>query len=154
MSDAPTNHAPASETTLRLERLIASPSEILFGLWTEPAHLVRWWGPDGYETAVDVLDLRPGGRWCIRLRGADHSVRAMSGVYRVVEPPRRLAFSWAWEDAHGVRGHETEVDVRFEPAPGGARLVLLQQRFESQQARDGHGRGWSAAVDRLADIAG
>ena len=33
------------ETTLRLERLIASPPEILFALWTEPAELIRWWAP-------------------------------------------------------------------------------------------------------------
>jgi len=37
----------ASETTLRLERLIASPPEVLFALWTQPAQLVRWWAPEG-----------------------------------------------------------------------------------------------------------
>jgi uncharacterized protein YndB with AHSA1/START domain len=42
MSDGELN-----ETTLRLERLIPSPPEILFALWTEPAQLLRWWAPDG-----------------------------------------------------------------------------------------------------------
>jgi activator of Hsp90 ATPase-like protein len=44
--------------------------------------------------------------------------------------------------------------VNFEPAPGGTRLVLVQQRFETNQARDNHNRGWSASFDRLAKIAG
>src|SRR5271154_7050172 len=45
--------------------------EILFALWTEPAQLVKWWAPDGYEAAVHTFDARPGGRWRIVLRGAD-----------------------------------------------------------------------------------
>jgi uncharacterized protein YndB with AHSA1/START domain len=76
----------------------------------------------------------------------------MSGVYRIVEPPKRLTFTWAWEDESGVRGHETEVTVSFEATPGGTRLVLVQQRFESQQARDNHTIGWLASFDRLAKI--
>ena len=144
----------SDETTLRLERLIASPPEILFALWTEPAQLIRWWAPDGSEASVDALDTRPGGRWRTTLRRSDGSVLAMSGVYRIVEPPRRLAFTWAWEDASGARGHETEVMVSFEATPGGTRLVLLQQRFETKQARDNHNIGWSSGFDRLAKIAG
>ena len=43
--------------------------------------------------------------------------------------------------------------MSFEAAPGGTRLVLLQQRFESKEARDHHDGGWSAALDRLARLA-
>jgi uncharacterized protein YndB with AHSA1/START domain len=142
----------ASDTTLRLERLIASPPELLFALWIEPAHLLKWWAPDGYEPAIDVLETRPGGRWRMILRRPDGCAMATSGVYRVVEPPRRLVFTWAWEDQSGARGRETEVMVSFEPAPGGTRLVLVQQRFESGQARDNHNRGWSASFDRMEKI--
>jgi uncharacterized protein YndB with AHSA1/START domain len=144
----------ASETTLRLERLIASPPEVLFALWTQPAQLVRWWAPEGYEAAIHDLDARPGGRWRVTMRRSDGGVVATSGVYRVVEPPRRLAFTWAWEDERGARGHETEVMVSFEATPGGTRVVLLQQRFESKQARDNHNIGWSACFDRQTKIVG
>ena len=152
--NAQISNAQAEDTTLRLERLIAAPPEVLFALWTEPAQLIRWWAPEGYEPAVDALDARPGGRWRTTLRKPDGSVLATSGVYRIVEPPRRLAFTWAWEDEGGARGHETEVMVNFEATPGGTRLMLVQRRFESKQARDNHTIGWSAAFDRLTDIAG
>ena len=62
------SHAEAEQTALRLERLIASPPEILFTLWIEPAELARWWAPDGYQALVDTLEVRPGGRWRIVLR--------------------------------------------------------------------------------------
>ena len=134
-------------------RLIASPPEVLFALWTEPDHLIKWWGPEAYETVVHTLDLRSGGHWRIVLRRSNDSALAISGVYRVVEPPRRLVFTWAWEDERGTRGHETLVAVNFEPAPGGTRLILLQKHFENEQRRDGHDAGWSASFDRLARIA-
>jgi uncharacterized protein YndB with AHSA1/START domain len=144
----------ASETTLRLERLIPSPPELLFALWTEPAQLIRWWAPEGYEASVNDLDTRPGGRWRVTMRRTDGGVVVTSGIYRIVEPPRRLVFTWAWEDESGARGHETEVVVSFEAAPGGTRVVLLQRRFESKQARDNHTVGWSSAFDRLTKIVG
>jgi uncharacterized protein YndB with AHSA1/START domain len=81
-------------------------------------------------------------------------------VCRVVETPRRLAFTWAWawawawawEDENGARGHETDVTVSFEATSGGTRLMLLQQRFESKHARDNHNVGWSSCFDRLTKI--
>jgi uncharacterized protein YndB with AHSA1/START domain len=141
-----------SETTLRLERLIAASPEALFALWTEPAQLVQWWTPEGYRASVHALDVTPGGRWRTALHGPDGKKLAMSGLYRVVEPPRHLAFTWAWEDQSGARGHETEVVVNFDAVSGGTRLTLVQRRFESQQTRDRNNNGWSACFDRLAEI--
>jgi len=141
------------DTALRLERLIPSPPEVLFALWIDPAELVKWWAPDGYAAMVDTLDVRPGGRWRTRLRRADGFMIAASGMFRVVEPPRNLAFTWAWEDAASKRGHETEVSVTFEAAPGGTRLVLQQQRFEDKVACDRHAIGWSESIARMARIA-
>ena len=140
-----------ADTILRLERLIAAPPEVLFALWIEPAHLLQWWAPDGYEASVDVLDVTPGGRWRTAMRRPDGAVVATSGVYRIVDPPHRLSFTWAWESESGARGHESEVAVTFEPAPGGTRLVLLQQRFESKDVCDRHAIGWSSALDRIAN---
>jgi len=73
-------------------------------------------------------------------------------VCRVVETPRHLAFTWAWEDENGARGHETDVTVSFEATSGGTRLMLLQQRFESKHARDNHNVGGSSCFDRLTKI--
>jgi uncharacterized protein YndB with AHSA1/START domain len=142
-----------SDQELRLERLIAASPDSLFALWTEPELLIGWWGPDGCDTTVEALDARPGGRWRVRMRPPDGAPRTLSGVYRVVEPPRRLVFTWAFEEA-GVRGHETEVIVTFDTAPGGTRLVLEQRRFETRERRDAHHGGWSQAFDRIARIAG
>ena len=144
----------ADETgrTLRLERFIPSSPNELFTLWIEPEHVARWWAPDGYKAAVHDLDVRPGGRWRIVLRGSGGRELAMGGFYHIVEPPQRLAFSWTWEEEPGTRGSETEVTVSFEPVQGGTRLVLVHQNFHSKDMRDRHSVGWSASFDRLTDL--
>ena len=139
-----------SDTELRLERLIATTPERLFALWVEPEQLVKWWGPEGASVPAHAIDARPGGAWRTTMRTADGKHHTVSGRYRAIEPPRRLVFSWAWEDERGVRGHETEVTVTFAPAPGGTKLVLVQKEFETKESRDLHAHGWESTFNCLA----
>jgi len=141
------------DLVLRIERLIAAPPERVFALWTEPRELVKWWGPEGFEVPQHALDVRPDGKWRTTMRSPQGTLHTVSGVYRAIEPPRRLVFTWGWDDDNGMRGHETEVTVTFEPAPGGTRLTLLQQTFQDQDARDKHSLGWNSSFDCLAQVA-
>jgi uncharacterized protein YndB with AHSA1/START domain len=137
------------DRVLRMERIIAAPPERLFALWTEPEQLVKWWGPDGYTIPEHALDVRPGGRWRTTMRRPDGTDHTVSGIYRTVESPRRLVFTWGWDDDAGLRGHETEVTVTFEPTTGGTRIVLVQQNFTDKDSRDRHDQGWSSSFVRL-----
>jgi len=143
-----------SDTELRLERLIPAPPQRVFALWSEPEQLVKWWGPEGADIPAHAIDPHPGGSWRTTMRTADGKHHTVSGVYRAIEPPRRLVFTWAWENEHGARGHETEVTVTFMSAPGGTRLVLVQKEFESKESRDRHSHGWGSSFNRLVRLAG
>src|SRR5262249_42101935 len=46
----------------RLERTYHAPAELIWELWTTAAGLEEWWTPDGFETRVSELELRPGGQ--------------------------------------------------------------------------------------------
>ena len=72
----------ANDTTLRLERMIAVPPETLFALWVDPAQLIKWWAPDGYQASVEALETMPGGRWRVGLHGPDGAGPSMSGRCR------------------------------------------------------------------------
>src|SRR5262249_40114413 len=137
---------------LRLERLIPVSADHLFALWVEPKQIVRWWAPDGYEAVVDRLEVRQGGRWRIVLRDSSSAELAVGGLFHVVEPSRRLVFSWAWEEEEEPRGGKTEVTVSFEPVPGGPRLALSHRNFNSDDARKRHLSGWTAGLERLMNL--
>jgi uncharacterized protein YndB with AHSA1/START domain len=141
-----------SDTQLTLERVIPVVPEQLFALWTDPRQLVSWWAPDGFDCSIDCLEARPGGRWRTVMQKSGAAPMAISGQYRIVERPRQLTFTWAWELPDGKRGHETEVSVTFQAVPGGTRLILVQQEFETTAARDRHGSGWLSCFDRLTAL--
>ena len=135
----------AKDKVLRMERIIAATPERLFALWTEPEELIKWWGPEGFTTPQHDMDVRPGGRWRTTMHSPDGKDHTVSGIYRVIEPPRRVVFTWGWDDDNGMRGHETEVTVTFAPAPGGTRMVLLQQNFADKDSRGRHDHGWTSS---------
>jgi uncharacterized protein YndB with AHSA1/START domain len=141
-----------SDELLQIERLIAAPPERVFAHWVEPALLVKWWGPEGYDIPAQALDPRPGGAWRTTMRSPQGKRMAVSGVYRTIEKPKRLVFTWAWEDEHGARGHETEVTVEFAAAPGGTKLTITQQAFATAESRDQHQHGWSSTLDCLEKL--
>jgi len=133
------------DKVLRIERIIAATPETLFGFWTKPEQLIKWWGPEGYTTPQYAIDVREGGRWRTTMRRPDGTAHTVSGIYRTLDPPRRISFTWGWDDDAGLRGHETEVTVTFEPVPGGTRMVLTQQAFLDKDSRDRHRGGWSSS---------
>ena len=136
------------DTVLRLERLIPASPEDVFDAWTEPQILAQWWGPEGFTTPSPQVDLRVGGSYRTVMIAADGGEFIATGMYREIERPRRLIFTWAWEK-EGARGHETQITVTFDAAPGGTKLVFLQQRFQAAHERNRHQHGWNSMFNRL-----
>ena len=42
-------------------RLFDAPRELVFSAFTDPKHLARWWGPNGFTTTMRNFEFRPGG---------------------------------------------------------------------------------------------
>jgi len=140
----------SAERELLITRVFNAHRSLVFKAWTEPQHLVHWWGPQGFTLPSCTLDLRPGGtyRFCMRSpEGVDHWLQ---GIYREIIEPERLVFTYAFEDATGKPGHETLVTVTFAELGEKTKLTVHQAVFESVTVRDEHVRGWTEALDRLA----
>jgi uncharacterized protein YndB with AHSA1/START domain len=144
--------ADEAARTLVIERMLPAPPERVFRAWTDPAFLVRWWGPEGFTTAPGhAIDIRPGGSYrttMVSQKGESHTV---SGTYREIAPPRRLVFTWGWE-RDGQRGHETIVEITLEPAGDGTRLRLVQRLFQSAEQATNHRMGWTSSLNDLERV--
>lgn len=134
---------------LRLAREFKAPPMLVFRAFSEPAHLMQWFGPQGFTVTVCKTDCRIGGAWRIEMVSPLGNTYRVCGAYRAVEPGRRLAFSWAWEDEHGTLGHEMLVEVALQPRGDGTMLALTQTQFASEDACIEHEKGWSSALDCL-----
>ena len=82
--------AYADGADLVLERVFDAPRELVWRVMTDPARVTNWWGPHGYSTTVEEMDVRPGGRW----RWINHTTGGESapfkGEYLEVVPFERI----------------------------------------------------------------
>ncbi len=136
---------------LAITRSFDEPRAEVFRAWTDPARLVRWWGPRGYRIPSVKMDPREGGAWRVCMRSPEGTDHWVQGVFREVSEPERLAFTWAWEDSEGKPGHETVIKVDFTERAGRTRMVVQQGKFESQNAREQHEAGWNSCLDKLEE---
>lgn len=138
---------------LVIERTFDAPAATLFALWTEPGHFCRWMGPAGFECPEVTIDLRVGGRYRANIRSDRHGDNRFGGVYREIEPERRLVFTFAWDSGGPSDGHEMLVTLTFEERDGRTVQTFRQQMFRTVESRDSHRGGWHEAFDKLAAYA-
>jgi uncharacterized protein YndB with AHSA1/START domain len=141
-----------TDRTLVIERVFKAPPEKVFAAWTNPDILVRWWGPEGFHTPEHDIDVREGGAWRTVMRNEKGEAHIVSGVYRDIAPSKRLVLTWGWEQPDGSRGHETLVELTFEPTEDGTRMRLVQRLFETVEGRDNHRMGWDSSFNCLEQI--
>ena len=139
---------PNDACVLRLSRSFAAPRDRVFRAFTAPTQLTRWWGPKGFTVPACTLDVRAGGAWRTVMRSPEGKDHIVSGVYREITPPARLVFTWGWE-TEGERGHETVVTIELFETPGGTRLELTHEGFETEDSLNAHRDGWSSCLDCL-----
>jgi uncharacterized protein YndB with AHSA1/START domain len=135
-------------TTLVVRKTIRATPERLFAAWTEPEQLKQWWGPPSVNCVDAQVDLRVGGRYRIANQLPDGKVLWITGEFKLIEPPRKLVYSWSIEP--GSSAAEL-VTVLFEPHPaGGTEVIILHERIPNKTARDTHELGWQGCLDGLA----
>ena len=85
----------------RISREFDAPRELMWRLWTDPAHLAKWWGPKGFVVHHCTVDLKPGGPHHYGMRSPDGLEMWGKFVFRAIEPPSRLEFLTSFSDPEG-----------------------------------------------------
>jgi uncharacterized protein YndB with AHSA1/START domain len=136
---------------LVVSRLISAPRALVFKAWTQPEHVARWWGPQGFTTIYCDMDIRAGGKYRCGMRSPQGTEHYKVGVYRDIVEPERIVFTFAWEDASGVPGHELLTTVTFEERGTRTLLTLRQATFPTTSQRDSHDTGWTSCLERFSE---
>ena len=135
---------------MRLTRWFPAPVELLWTFWTDPAHIVRWFGPESAEERKVDADLRIGGAWGVDFH-AYGGLRRVRGVYLELDAPHRLVSTWAWLSEDDVKGDESQYQLELAAEGDGARLTLTHTLPTPELAAQ-HGQGWSGALQSLANL--
>ena len=124
------------------EIVIAAPPELVFAFFTDAELYPRWMGREA------TLDPRPGGVY----RCVVHDTATVVGEYVVVDPPRRIVFTWGFDGGAAVPPDSSTVAVTLTPVPEGTLLRLVHTGLP-HPALVGHDTGWSGYLAQLAGAA-
>lgn len=157
MSDAASVADPSAVSVARpardaviIERWYPAPVELMWKLWTDPAHLVRWWGPEGMTCPDCKTDLRVGGAWTAVMRNSKGEDYPHECQYLQLDPPTRLVVSWRWINSDGP-GKTSRLSVELTPEGEGCRLRLSHTELPEDYA-DSHAEGWTSSLASLSQI--
>ena len=139
------------ELALEMKRVIRAPRPLVFKALTEPAELAKWWGPSGFTAASVEIDLRVGGNYRIAMQPPDGDLFYLTGEFREVNPPARLAYTFRWEDPD-PDDQETVVTLTLRDLDESTELTFTQGEFATEARRALHEQGWTDTLDRLQGL--
>lgn len=144
----------ADANDIRILRIYDAPLALVWDAWTDPAHVVHWWGPRGFSLTTHSKDLRPGGSWVYTMHGPDGTDWPNFTRYHEVEPMAKLVYD------HGASAEDAapmfRVTARFRDVGGKTELdmcMTLPTPEAAQQARVFiKAAGGNGTWDRLAEF--
>jgi uncharacterized protein YndB with AHSA1/START domain len=121
-----------SDREVVITRTIEGPRRLVFEAYTDPRHLGRWWGPDGFTTSTHAFEFRPGGVWEFDMQGPDGTGYPNWVQWREIVPPERLVFLYGDmpDDPNAFLSTVTLVER------GGATEVTMRALFNTRAQRD------------------
>ena len=140
--------ARSDQLTLELKRVLPGAPSVVFAACSEPDELARWWGPAGFDIPSLEFDPRVGGSYRIEMRPPEGDAFFLTGEFREVDPPARLAYTFAWEDPD-PDDVENLVDLSFRGRGDSTELALTQSPFKTEARRELHRAGWTDSFDKL-----
>ncbi len=133
------------------KRTFDAPREIVFKALMDPSLIPSWWGPRKYETIVDAMEPRAGGRWRFINKGPEGEF-GFHGVYHEVTADR-VVQTTEFEGFPGSVGLET---ATLEERDGKTYMTAVSLA-PSVEARDmivqtGMEEGARETYDRLDEV--
>ena len=125
----------ASTREILVTRELAAPRELVWAAMTDPEQVIHWWGPRGFTTAIEQMDVRPGGVWKHVMRGPDGTNYPNESVFQEVVPPERLVFA---QGGHREGGPSINFvsTWTFDTVASGKTRVTIRMVFPSADARN------------------
>lgn len=142
---------PSDGLVLELTWVLDAPREQIFRALSEPASLARWWGPSGFTTPEIGLDLREGGSFRFGMQPPDGDLFHLAGEFLEVDPPRRLAYTFRWEEPD-PDDRETVVTISLDAVEDATKVALSQGEFATEARLALHRAGWTESLVKLREL--
>jgi len=158
MAERKSNVAAASaDREIIISRDFDAPRELVWEAWINPEHVAQWWGPRGFSTTIEVMDVRPGGIWKHVMHGPDGADYPNLSTFTEVVKPERIVYQHGGS-RKGDPGVQFESTWTFEALDSGKTRLTIHMVFPTAEARDrvvrefGAIEGGKQTLARLAEF--
>lgn len=122
------------ELAFTMSRVFDAPRELVWKVCSDPELIPKWWGPRYLTTVVDKMELKVGGVWRYIQKDAEGNEYAFNGVYKVIEPPVCLAYTFEFEP---MTGHISTDTITLEELPDGRTKMTTRTTFDTLEDLEG-----------------
>src|SRR5688572_3914410 len=157
---------------LVIERIFDAPVERIWKAWTDPAEVSKWWGPRGFTSPDNKIDLRVGGIYNFSMKPAtEEFIKQMGdgvmydgGVFKEIVEYKKLVYSDSFTDKDGnpvspaTYGmpddfpQDLEVTVELEELPDGkTKMTVSHAGLPTGDLAEQTQAGWNESFDKLAE---
>ncbi len=136
---------------LVIRRRYAASRERIWSAWTDPEETKNI-HPAEMTVPDFQCDFRVGGSYRLTMQRPDGEKYIAKGVYREIQPPERLVYTWTWEEDTPQEERETLVTLELRDLGGKTELVLTHDGLASEESREAHNGGWGQTLDSLGKI--
>ena len=131
---------------LSIGRLIHAPITDVFDAWLDARLMAIWLKPRPEVATIVSMDSRVGGALRVAMRAGGRE-EIHEGIYRLVDRPNRLSFTWSSAPA----GVDTIISISFLASDEGRTMLLLKHDgLRDRAAEENHREGWRRILDNLA----
>ena len=92
MENKNVNENNTADRELVITRILNAPRELVWEVWTNPAHIKNWWGPNGFTNTISTMEVIPGGTWELVMHGPDGTDYKNKSIYKEIVKPERIIF--------------------------------------------------------------
>lgn len=142
----------AAKRTLTIERTLKAPIQLVWEAWTDPNHIMQWWGPKGMNTKVLEHSFEVGGQWRYSMEMPDGSEFLSDGIYTVIEEFTKIFSSANFKPmTEGVEIQSIFKDMG-EETYFTFNVVHPTEEYARQQEQMGFLNGWGSVFNRLEEF--
>lgn len=125
-----------ADREIAITRIVKAPRELVYEVWTNPKHVVHWWGPNGFTYTIHEMNVKPGGMWRFIMHGPDGTDYPNKIVFKEVVKPSLLTFDHGWDVENLYNDPRTfDVTINFE-AKGNTTEIIMKMVFKSKAVKD------------------
>lgn len=137
--------------SLIIKRILNAPRQLVWDVWTQPAHIGKWWGPEGFSTRVEQMELKIGETWRYVMISPSGEEFPQEGIFQeIIEPKKLVSTADFGEESDSV--NSTKVMTSLFDEIENKTLVTLIITYPTKEDRDRQEKlgviyGWNANFD-------